>query len=110
MSGGAPSGSRGEDTPHPHGARPEWVTAALLIAGVTVVARVIGFVRYLVLARTVGTTCLGDVYATANAVPNIVYELVVGGALVALVVPLVAARCAPWSRPSMGGRCSCSFP
>lgn len=90
MSSGAPSGSRGEDTPHPHGAQPEWVTAALLIAGVTVVARVIGFVRYLVLARTVGTTCLGDVYATANAVPNIVYELVVGGALVALVVPLVA--------------------
>jgi putative peptidoglycan lipid II flippase len=69
---------------------PAWVGAAVLIAGVTVVARLIGFVRYLVLARTVGTTCLGDVYATANAVPNIVYELVVGGALVAVVVPLVA--------------------
>jgi putative peptidoglycan lipid II flippase len=67
-----------------------WVSAALLIAGVTIVARVIGFLRFVVLARTVGTTCLGDVYATANAVPNIIYEVVVGGALVAVVVPLVA--------------------
>lgn len=66
------------------------VSAALLIAGVTVLARIIGFLRYVVLARTVDTSCLGDVYATANAVPNIVYELVVGGALAALVVPLVA--------------------
>ena len=66
------------------------VSAALVIAGVTVIARVIGFLRFVVLARTVGTTCLGDVYATANAVPNIVYEVVVGGALVAVVVPLVA--------------------
>jgi len=55
-----------------------------------VVARIIGLLRFVVLAHTVGTTDLGDVYATANAVPNIVYELVVGGALVAVVVPLVA--------------------
>lgn len=66
------------------------VSAALLIAGLTVVARIIGLLRYVVLARTVGTTCLGDVYATANAVPNIVFELVAGGALAAVVVPLVA--------------------
>ncbi len=31
------------------------VSAALLIAGVTVVARIIGFLRFAVLARTVGT-------------------------------------------------------
>ncbi|MDH4352434.1 MAG: MATE family efflux transporter [Actinomycetota bacterium] len=67
------------------------VGAAALIAAVTVVARVVGFVRLVVLARTVGTTCLGDAYATANAIPNIVYEVVIGGALAAAVVPLVAA-------------------
>ena len=69
---------------------PPWASAALLIAAVTVVARIIGFLRFVVLARTVGTACLGDVYATANSIPNIIYELVVGGALVAVVVPLVA--------------------
>src|SRR4029079_1737756 len=69
---------------------PPWATAALLIAVVTLVARILGLIRFAVLSRTVGTGCLGDVYATANAVPNIVYEVVVGGAFVALVVPLVA--------------------
>ena len=69
---------------------PPWATAALLIAVVTLVARLLGLIRFAVLSRTVGTGCLGDVYATANAVPNIVYEVVVGGAFVALVVPLVA--------------------
>ena len=91
------------------------VSAALLIAGVTVIARLIGFLRFVVLARTVGTTCLGDVYATANAVPNIVYEVVVGGALVAVVVPLVAGAretdpalgYVRWWLPFTGGRSSC---
>ncbi|MFL6071428.1 MAG: murein biosynthesis integral membrane protein MurJ, partial [Actinomycetes bacterium] len=69
---------------------PPWATAALLIAVVTLIARVLGLIRFAVLSRTVGTGCLGDIYATANAVPNIVYEVVVGGAFVALVVPLVA--------------------
>lgn len=69
---------------------PSWVSAALLIAGITVVARIIGFLRFVFLAQTLGTTCLSTAYVTANAVPNIVYELVVGGALVAVVVPLIA--------------------
>ncbi|HEX5016868.1 MAG TPA: lipid II flippase MurJ [Actinomycetes bacterium] len=77
-------------TPDSRSGLPPWASAALLIAGVTLVARIIGFVRYIVLSHTVGPTCLGDVYATANSVPNIVYEVVVGGALVAVVVPLVA--------------------
>ena len=74
----------------PSSALPPWASAALLIAAVTLVARIVGFLRYFVLARIVGTTCLGDVYATANSIPNIVYEVVVGGALAAVVVPLVA--------------------
>jgi putative peptidoglycan lipid II flippase len=53
-------------------------------------ARILGLLRVAVLAHTVGGDCLGDVYATANSVPNIVYEVVIGGALAALVVPLVA--------------------
>ena len=75
---------------HTPAAMPGWASAALLIAGVTVIARIIGLLRFVVLSHTVGTTCLGDVYATANAIPNIVYELVVGGALVAVAVPLVS--------------------
>lgn len=64
--------------------------AALAIAAVTVAARAAGFGRSLVFARTVGFDCLGSVYQTANTVPNIVFEVLAGGALAALVVPLIA--------------------
>jgi putative peptidoglycan lipid II flippase len=64
---------------------------ALLIAVLTVCARVAGFGRQLVFARTVGPTCVGSTYQTANTVPNILYEIAAGGALASLVVPLLAA-------------------
>lgn len=64
--------------------------AALAIAGVTVAARVMGFLRVLVFAHTVGTNPLGDTYQTANALPNLVFEIVAGGALAAAVVPVIA--------------------
>jgi putative peptidoglycan lipid II flippase len=63
---------------------------AALVAGVTVVARVVGFVRQLVFQATVGQTPLGEVYTTANYVPNILFEVVAGGALAGVVVPLLA--------------------
>ena len=65
--------------------------AALLVAAVTVLARVVGFARVLVFARTVGPSCLGDTYYTANTVPNILFDVVAGGALSSLVVPILAA-------------------
>jgi putative peptidoglycan lipid II flippase len=65
-------------------------SAALLVAGVTVVARVVGFGRVLVFAHTVGPSCLGDTYYTANTVPNIVFDIVAGGALSSLAVPVLA--------------------
>ncbi|MFL6074213.1 MAG: murein biosynthesis integral membrane protein MurJ [Mycobacteriales bacterium] len=64
--------------------------AALLIAVLTVLARVAGLLRILVFARTVGQNCLGDTYQTVNTIPNIIFEIVAGGALSALVVPLLA--------------------
>jgi putative peptidoglycan lipid II flippase len=64
--------------------------AALLIAAVTALARIAGFGRLLVFSRTVGPNCLGAAYTTANQVPNIVFEIVAGGALAGLVVPLAA--------------------
>ena len=68
--------------------------AATLIAGLTLVARLFGFLRTIVFARTVGPTCLGSTYQTANSVPNILYEIVAGGALATLVIPLIAAHVA----------------
>jgi putative peptidoglycan lipid II flippase len=64
--------------------------AALLIAGLTAAARVIGFGRQVVFAHTVGNSCLGSAYITANQVPNIVYDVVLGGALASIMVPVLA--------------------
>ncbi|HTU76512.1 MAG TPA: lipid II flippase MurJ [Trebonia sp.] len=64
--------------------------AALTIGVITVLARVVGFGRQVVFAHTVGTTCLGTAYTTANMVPNIIYDIVLGGALSSVVVPVLA--------------------
>ncbi|WP_308016117.1 murein biosynthesis integral membrane protein MurJ [Nonomuraea aurantiaca] len=63
---------------------------ALLIGAITVLARVAGFAKQYAFAQTVGTNCLGTAYATANGIPNIVFEVVVGGALAGMVVPVLA--------------------
>lgn len=65
--------------------------AAFLIGVVTVLARLVGFGRYLVQSQTVGNFCLSTAYNTANYVPNIIFELVAGGALAGTVVPLLAS-------------------
>jgi putative peptidoglycan lipid II flippase len=63
---------------------------AAVIAGLTTLSRVLGLVRTLVFSQTVGATCLGTAYVTANQVPNLVYELVLGGALTSAMVPVLA--------------------
>jgi putative peptidoglycan lipid II flippase len=68
--------------------------AAALIGGITVVARMVGFGRQLVFAHTVGSHCLGTAYATANQVPNIIYDIVLGGALTGAIVPVLAGAAA----------------
>jgi putative peptidoglycan lipid II flippase len=61
-----------------------------MIGVITVLARLVGFGRQVVFAHTVGTTCLGSAYTTANMVPNIIYDIVLGGALSVVVVPVLA--------------------
>lgn len=66
-------------------------TAAALIAVVTVGARLAGFGRTVVFSQTVGDTCLGTAYITANQLPAVLFEVVIGGALTAVVVPVLAS-------------------
>jgi putative peptidoglycan lipid II flippase len=62
----------------------------MLIAGLTILSRVLGLVRTLVFSQSIGASCLGTAYVTANQVPNLVYELVLGGALTSAMVPVLA--------------------
>ncbi|RBY78795.1 virulence factor MviN [Geodermatophilus sp. TF02-6] len=72
--------------------------AAALIAVLTVLARLAGFGRTVVFTNTVGADSTGDTYLAANNVPNIVFEVVAGGALASLVVPMLAGGIATGDR------------
>jgi putative peptidoglycan lipid II flippase len=72
--------------------------AAALIAALTLLARLAGFGRTLVFTNTVGADSTGDTYLAANTVPNIVFEVVAGGALASLVVPMLAGGIAAGDR------------
>jgi len=63
---------------------------AAVVAGLTVVSRVLGLVRTLVFSQTVGASCLGTAYVTANQVPDLLYQLILGGALTVAMVPVLA--------------------
>jgi putative peptidoglycan lipid II flippase len=67
---------------------------AALIAGLTVLSRLMGLVRTLVFSQSIGADCLGTAYVTANQVPNLIYELVLGGALTSAMVPVLARSAA----------------
>jgi putative peptidoglycan lipid II flippase len=72
--------------------------AAVLISVLTVLSRLAGFGRTVVFTNTVGAGSTGDTYLAANTVPNVVFEVVAGGALAGLVVPMLAGGIAAGDR------------
>src|SRR5690606_18542311 len=64
--------------------------AAVVIAVITVLSRLAGFGRTYAFSQTVTTSCLSQAYFTSTQFPFIVYEIVAGGALTAMVVPVLA--------------------
>ncbi|MGA0895449.1 MAG: lipid II flippase MurJ, partial [Ilumatobacteraceae bacterium] len=64
---------------------------ALVVTVCTLVSRITGFGRVLATAAVLGSGLLGDVYQTANLVPNLLFELVALGVLQAVLVPAFAA-------------------
>ena len=55
----------------------------------TIASRVTGLIRNLLLVALLGTAILGDTYNVANTMPNILYNLIIGGALTAVFVPQI---------------------
>ncbi len=74
----------------PRGTATGVLAGAATIAAVTVVARIAGLGRQLAFQHAVGPTDLGTAYQTANTVPNVLFEVVAGGALASAVVPVLA--------------------
>jgi putative peptidoglycan lipid II flippase len=64
-----------------------------LVAGLTLLSRISGFARIVIVTAVLGRTALGDVYQSVNLVPNLVFELVAAGTLQAVLLPtLVGAE------------------
>jgi putative peptidoglycan lipid II flippase len=57
----------------------------------TLASRITGFLRTLLLAYAIGSAGLGNAYNGANTLPNVVYDLMLGGILTSVVVPLLVA-------------------
>jgi putative peptidoglycan lipid II flippase len=55
----------------------------------TVASRGTGFLRNAAIVAVLGVHSVGAAYAVANTTPNIVYELLLGGILTSVVVPLL---------------------
>lgn len=68
--------------------------SSLIMASGTIISRILGFVRAVVLAAAIGvTTDAADAFGVANQLPNNVYAIIVGGVLNAVLVPqIVKAR------------------
>ncbi|HEU0086945.1 MAG TPA: murein biosynthesis integral membrane protein MurJ [Pseudonocardiaceae bacterium] len=75
-------------------APPSLVRATGSMAVATLVSRSTGFVRQLALAAVLGIGVVNDSYTVANTLPNMLYEILLGGVLTSVVVPLLvrAAR------------------
>jgi putative peptidoglycan lipid II flippase len=64
--------------------------SAIMAAG-SLVSRVIGFVRNALIGMTLGTI-IGDAYTSAQFLPGQIYELLLGGILSSVLIPLLVRR------------------
>jgi len=63
-------------------------SSAVMAAG-TFASRVTGLIRTLIQAYALGAAALADAYNVANSLPNAVYNLMLGGILTSVIVPLL---------------------
>ncbi|GAA5048549.1 putative peptidoglycan lipid II flippase [Thermocatellispora tengchongensis] len=63
--------------------------AGAIMAAGTLVSRVTGFLRTAVLAAAIGTAALGDAYNVAYTIPLILFDLLIGGVLSSVIVPMI---------------------
>jgi putative peptidoglycan lipid II flippase len=61
------------------------------ISGFTLLSRISGFFRIVMVTAILGTTALGDIYESANLVPNLLFELFAAGSVQAVLVPALVS-------------------
>ncbi|WP_089327721.1 murein biosynthesis integral membrane protein MurJ [Actinomadura meyerae] len=97
--GGAPVAETVVDTPVPpsgdgggdggKGTSGGILRSGAIMAVGTLASRVTGFLRTAVIVAALGTGLLANAYNTANTIPNQIYDLLLGGILTSVIVPLL---------------------
>ena len=84
----APAGAQADTpTPDPGADSRSLLSSTAVMAAGTVVSRLSGFVRGILLAAALGVGLHADVFNIANTVPNMLYILLAGGVMNAVLVP-----------------------
>lgn len=65
---------------------------ALVLGAATILAKVSGYGRTLALAAVIGIGSLANAFGTANAFPNMLFEMLMGGGLRSSLVPAVVGE------------------
>ena len=63
--------------------------ASAIMAAGTLVSRVLGLARTVLLTALIGTSVAGNVWNNANQLPNVIYILLAGGVINAVLVPQI---------------------
>lgn len=66
---------------------PSLARSTALMTVLTLVSRVTGLIRIVLVGAVVGTTFLGNTYQSTNTIPNVVFELMVAGTFQAVLIP-----------------------
>ncbi|MFI6267441.1 murein biosynthesis integral membrane protein MurJ [Micromonospora zamorensis] len=67
-------------------------TNSAVMAVGSLVSRGTGFLRNLVIAAALGGALVGDAYTTAQILPGMVYEFLLGGVLTSVLIPVLVRR------------------
>jgi putative peptidoglycan lipid II flippase len=65
------------------------VASSRTMAIASLASRLTGFVRSILIVAALGTGAVGDAYNGGNNLPNMVYELLLGGVLSSVLIPLL---------------------
>lgn len=73
------------------GSAPSLLASSRTMALASLVSRTTGFLRNIAIAAVVGSgfRSVGDAYGLANTLPNMVYELLLGGVLTSVIIPVL---------------------
>ena len=76
-----------KDTPKTEGADSSLLSNSAVMAAGTIVSRMSGYVRSILLAAALGNLLHADIFTIANTIPNMLYILLAGGIFNAVLVP-----------------------